>query len=738
MEGKLEPKKIYEMMENMLTGVAFFEEHKGNFKCLYMNSGAFRMLGYTKEAGRRYVDSMLSLILDEDKPKFWQGVKDVLKDDGAVDFDIRTVTASGNLRWLQVRANLYQKTKDKAVILCVFLDATDRKFVEDETRLQSGWYQLLLEEEGEWIFDYNVKTDVMVAKQAGQYGLEVKKIVNHYLRKMHEYLNEMPENEPYIEILEKEIKGPRTDIAELQLSLLRQRENRWYRIHTSSIAGVDGYVTHIVGKLTDIHEKRRLVDEIREKEKVDALTGWYSAEEMKKQVSHALAVSKETDVHAFILVDLSDFRVVYATLGEEAGDTVIREVSKKIARGFKRLDILGRTEMDEFVLFVQNIGSVSNVDAIASRVSRSAQVTFGSGASAFTVSAGIGVSVYPYQGSEWSELHLCAEKAVNSLRASGRKGYHIHDLSGIYTKELQENEKFRSKEDELEYVIKDNGLENVLMQMGGERKLNRNSSRMRAMIKMIIHKYGFQRAYLSMEKEHGGSGLEICYAMPGYEAEEEDTGWFDRLREYDLLQSAGIIHSYDQIPEELSSYMIRNRIFSMFIQPLMVQGHKAGVFIMAECTGEEWKLRYSEEKEFKRILQLVQMYIIRYERERKGLDSLREVRVMDDFDSYVMAVDFDTYELSYANRKMLAALPELQLGDYCYRTFAHRDSPCEMCIMKKLDRNDPHDKCSEERFGAELRSWMKTHASWLCNDENGAVCLLNSIDISEYFMGGGK
>ena len=734
MARNLDSKTVYEMMDNVLTGVAFFEICENRFELLYMNNGAFRMLGYTPEDGRKYINNLLSLILEEDKPKFWQAIEDVLKDDGAVDLEIRTVTASGSLRWLQLRGNLYEKTEDKAVILCVFMDATDRKFVEAEMNIQSEWYQVLLETENEWIFDYNAKTDVLIAKQAGKYGIEVKKIIDHYFQKMRDSLDEMPENRRFLEILETELRIPRTDIVELQMSLFKKSEKRWYRIHTSSIAGVDGYVTHIVGKITDVHEKKMLLEELREKEKLDNLTGWYNAEETKAQVGHILATSKDSDVHAFILVDMSDFRVIYDMLGQDTGNMVLKEITKKIGKSFKRLDVLGRTGADELVIFVQNIGSVSNLDAIVSRVSRNTEVTFGSGEDAITVSGSVGVSVYPYQGNEWASLYINAEKAVNSLKASGLTGYHIHNLSGIYTAEMHENEK---QQYSIEEIAAEQDLNEILMQICAEDRQSDN--KIRAILKLIIKHYGFHKAYLSIEKEKGGSGLEFRYSVPGYKTLAEDEGrikWVEYLKQLDMLDEPRVIHSYDPIPEELSSYMIRNKMHTLFIQPMMLSGHIGGVFLMSECTGREWKLRKSEEKELKRTLQLIQMFVIRYEREQRGLNPLQEIRMMDDFDSYVMAVDYDSYEVCYANRKLLDALPDFQIGDYCYQTFAHQDRPCDMCIMKRLDRGDTHAKCAEERFSTQLRSWLKMHASWAQNDENSATCLLNSMDISEYFMGG--
>lgn len=734
MARSLDPKTVYEMMDNMLTGVAIFEICEDKFEILYMNDGAFRMLGYTPELGKKYINNMISLILEEDRPKFWQAIEDVFKDDGAVDVEIRTVTASGGLRWLQIRGNLYERSEDKAIILCTFLDATDRKFVEHEIRVQSEWYQMLLESDGEWIFEYNSITDVLVAKQAGKYGLEVKKIIDHYMQKMRASMDDMPENQKFIEAMEEALRSPKKEQLELQMSLFKRREKKWYHIHLSSIAGVDGYVTHIVGKVTDIHEKKLLEQELREKEKLDILTGWLNGNETKKQVSHSLVFSKETDVHAFILVDMDQFRTIYETLGEDAGNHVIQEVTRRIGRNFKRQDILGRVGAEQFVLFVQNIGTISNLDAVVSKVSHNTEVTLGTGEDAVTVAASVGVSVYPYQGNDWYDLYVRAEMAINSLKAGGKTGYHIYDLSGLYAQEISENEKQYQHYEEEETG---DDLENLLMQI--IYKYRQNDNKTRAILKLIIRHYGFQKAYLSIERDKGSSGLEFRYYDKGYgEDEGEQPKWVDFLNSMEMLDTTRIVHSYDPIPEELASYMIRNRIYTLFIQPMMLGGHIGGVFVMAECTNKELKLNRNEERTLRRILQLVQIYVIRYERENKGFDSLQDIRLMDDFDSYVMAVDYDTYEVTYANRKLLQSMPDFQIGDFCYRTFAHQEKPCDMCIMKKLDRSDVHAKCSEERFSTQLRSWLKMHAAWAQNDENSATCVLNSMDISEYFMGGGK
>lgn len=733
MEKGIDWKTIYEMMDNMLTGLAFIELSEDKLEFLYINNGGFRMLGYTPENGYRYVNNMLSMILEEDKPKFWQAVEDVLKDDGAVDFEIRTVTASGSLRWLQIRANLYERTEDRAILLCVFMDATDRKFVESELLLQSQWYQMFLETEGEFLFDYNAKTDVMVVKKASKYGIESEEIVDRYMIKARAPENQSSEIKQLIDVMESALKIPQTDVIELCANLRPKQEKRWYRIHTSSIAGVDGYVTHIIGRVTDIHETKLLMQKVSEGNKLDALTGWLNQEEVKAQIGHALEHSRESEIHAFILVDLSAFRFISKNLGEKAGNQVIKEVTEKIGKGFKRSDILGRISEDEFVLFVQNLVSISNLDAVASRVSRSAEVTFGSGEDGFTLAGSVGVSVYPYQGSGWSELYIRAEKAVNTLKENNKAGYHIYNLSGIYRQERNENKKLLTTYDDVGTV---ENLEEMLVQMLCEKKQNENLIRM--LLKLIAKYYGFHKAYLSLDGIKGGPEAEFHYFVPEYAQEEgkDSHTWFSFLKQMDMLEGFQILHNYDPIPEELSSYMIYSKIHTMIIQPMLMRGKVSGVFIMGECTGRDWRLKKSEEASLRRILQLVQMYVLRYERQQLGLATLQDVHILDDFDSYVMAIDYDTYELCFANRRMLEAIPDLQIGDYCYWTFARQDRPCDMCVMKSLDRNDPHAHRSEERFCTQMRSWLKVHASWLQNDADGATCLLNCMDISEYFMDG--
>ena len=164
------------MIDNVIAGICFFEYENGALNPFYVNEGMFRMLGYSRAQGMKFINKVERSIIPDDLPIFQQGIEDVLKDDGAIDVEFRTVTGSGGLRWLYVRANLYSREGSKYIIVAVVEDITDRKNVEEELHQQAERLHILSEAEGGKIIDYNARTDVMVIKSSREYDTSEKMI----------------------------------------------------------------------------------------------------------------------------------------------------------------------------------------------------------------------------------------------------------------------------------------------------------------------------------------------------------------------------------------------------------------------------------------------------------------------------------------------------------------------------------------------------------------------------------
>ena len=731
MVKNLDLKTIYNIIDNMLTGIGIYELYADRMELMYMNEGAYRMLGYTPEMGKIWVNKLMSMIIEEDRDKVWQAIEDVLKDDGAVDVDFRTVTATGSLRWIQARANLYSRDAEKAVFICAFSDATDRKFVEEEFRSFFGWYQELAESEGELLFDYNARTDVLTLKAADTRG-ENQGMIDRYLQKLKSRKDLSDQEARLVAMMDDALQIPKSDVMEIFTSFRKDRENRWYRLHITSIAGVDGYVTHIVGKATDIQDQKLLEEKIKESGNGRSLgTGWYEKDVCEEKVNQLLQQSDDKELHAFMILDLNHFANVVAEWGEEKGNKILKDLMERVGSTSKRSDVLGMLGRDQFLIFAPNIGSMSNVDVIASRICRLAESELEYNGEHITVTGSVGVALAPYHGSSYWELWENAQQALYTVKATETPGFMMFDAASTVASYVTGKDDWKSGS---ELQEDSRQLPDMIGKILYEEGMGETS--FRAILQILAENYGFQRAIILLKNAEGNS--EYFYEQEGFEAEESDSRkereW-NYLKEYlEMKERPGVIHNYDNVNQNFIVNMLRDRINTVFIHPFTVRGELVGAFMMAECTGEH-ELTEGQEKELREILNTVQMHLAIPEHKENRQGFMAKTMILDDFDSYVYAVDADTYELQFVNRKLLTELPEIAVGQTCYQAIQHQDTPCRDCIIHKLSRENNHQNYSEEVFLQALRRWVKAHASWLeCTPEK-AVCLINCMDISEYFMG---
>ena len=78
---------VVSMIENMITGVGVFELSNGKITPVYFNEGLSRMLGYSMQETKMVFKNVRNSIIPEDLPVLDQAIIDVLKDDGAIDFE---------------------------------------------------------------------------------------------------------------------------------------------------------------------------------------------------------------------------------------------------------------------------------------------------------------------------------------------------------------------------------------------------------------------------------------------------------------------------------------------------------------------------------------------------------------------------------------------------------------------------------------------------------------------------
>lgn len=129
---------------------------------------------------------------------------------------------------------------------------------------------------------------------------------------------------------------------------------------------------------------------------------------------------------AVLFVDLDGFKTINDSLGHTAGDAVLRRVAFCLADNVRETDTVSRFGGDEFLVLLAAVTDASDAALIAAKmIAALANSDAGQGA-APTLSASIGIAIYPDDAADPLELIRCADAAMYRAKRRGRGQFAFH------------------------------------------------------------------------------------------------------------------------------------------------------------------------------------------------------------------------------------------------------------------------------------------------------------------------
>lgn len=189
----------------------------------------------------------------------------------------------------------------------------------------------------------------------------------------------------------------------------------------------DEVVNYIAHK-EDITARREAEQRIEQLSHYDQLTGLPNRELLQRRFAAALAeAGKLNDTITLIWLDLDNFKVINDTLGHSLGDLVLREIALRLRGVIGWSDTLARQSGDSFVLLLpgrdqdQAVKTAENVMAL---IQKPLQLT--DDGQELTVSASLGMALYPNDGDQFELLMSCAEAAMYRAKHEGRNSFRFY------------------------------------------------------------------------------------------------------------------------------------------------------------------------------------------------------------------------------------------------------------------------------------------------------------------------
>lgn len=151
----------------------------------------------------------------------------------------------------------------------------------------------------------------------------------------------------------------------------------------------------------------------------DALTGAYNKKNTEEKINRLFHNPADKGRHAFLIMDIDNFKHINDTYGHAVGDSVLKEFGKLLQNYFRDSDIIGRIGGDEFVVLMQGIEDITVAQERA-RILGQEVNTHSFPGYPERLSISIGIALSPDCGKSYMDLYQCADHALYEIKHSGK------------------------------------------------------------------------------------------------------------------------------------------------------------------------------------------------------------------------------------------------------------------------------------------------------------------------------
>lgn len=193
-------------------------------------------------------------------------------------------------------------------------------------------------------------------------------------------------------------------------------------IYLFLFGGLVLFVPQTVERL--LEEQKKVLQTMRiaeDRANHDPLSGLANRAYLVERVRVALeGTSLRGSQGAVVYFDLDGFKLVNDTFGHQAGDEILREVSRRLQTVTRGSDLAARVGGDEFVVLVPEIEGEQGAEVLARRILGILSEPWTVQAQPVSMGPSVGVVVFPQGGSDPELLLQRADEAMYSVKKTGK------------------------------------------------------------------------------------------------------------------------------------------------------------------------------------------------------------------------------------------------------------------------------------------------------------------------------
>jgi diguanylate cyclase (GGDEF)-like protein/PAS domain S-box-containing protein len=203
---------------------------------------------------------------------------------------------------------------------------------------------------------------------------------------------------------------------------------KWLRI--DQIKDAEGNLINYLARFTDISEKKATEERFRYLDRHDALTGLPNRKALENQLLAEIKQGRHNGKRVGVIsLDLDRFKNINDSLGHQIGDEFLKEIAERLQSCSSKTKITARFGGDSFIFIVPAISKKNEMIAVIQDIMSTLEEPLIYGELELTVTASIGVSLFPDDGDTADVLIRNADTAMHRVKDNGRNFYEFFEAN---------------------------------------------------------------------------------------------------------------------------------------------------------------------------------------------------------------------------------------------------------------------------------------------------------------------
>ncbi|MCU0835581.1 MAG: diguanylate cyclase [Chromatiaceae bacterium] len=181
-----------------------------------------------------------------------------------------------------------------------------------------------------------------------------------------------------------------------------------------------GRVVNYVATFSDVTRMNEAMARLHHLAHHNPLTDLPNRLLLTARLEHAIDQARRSQGGVAVLfIDLDRFKQVNDTYGHAAGDRVLQTAAQRLSRRLRKGDTAAHLGGDEFVVVVEQVYRRNAVATVAAKLAGSIALPVDDAGRIVSLSASIGVAIFPEDGDTPDLLIRCADEAMYRVKAAG-------------------------------------------------------------------------------------------------------------------------------------------------------------------------------------------------------------------------------------------------------------------------------------------------------------------------------